>query len=1134
MKLQKLVIHNIASIEDATIDFGAAPLADSDVFLITGDTGSGKSTILDAICLALYGSTPRLKNSQMEGKVDDAGDEVGVRSPSQLLRENTGEGFVNLTFEGSNGVPYEAEWSIARARNKPTGRLQGKKWSLKDLHSGTAYTKDTEIDAEIARAVRLTFEQFCRTTLLAQGEFTRFLNSRDEEKAEILEMITGADIYSKIGAKVYEITQEKSKAYKKAQESVAGITLLSPEQRSDKTLSIAELKRQLQSATESRDAYKARSQWLETEADLSSHIAEAEAALSKAKEAVASESFVREKTLVTSWKETQEARRALETEAKESRAAESAAESIAAMGGEYQKVRSGARFLQEREAAIAAEQSAVEAALEKGKADLPVIEKQQAVEGQLGIINSGYDRILGWNREIQDGQEKLTGELNPGKEAAEKVLAGAKALKSERGKALQEADAAYAQAGLPAVRAEMTALTAERGNIQLAHDRIVNHLAALKAYNDESDALIAAGKVLEGKKASRDTLAGEVRDLLTKATKEREAYETESMAMNNAVTTIRGRLTVGCVCPVCMQTIKSALPTDQEIAERLRPVREASEKARLEYEAAKGKLDTLDATILAESRQLEQRKAAHGADGSVASWYEAVMKALETCWVQAYVEGTDKKLLERLEAIRVRLSALSAAEQKGQSLEKALQEARSEDDKAAKALEKAQKAFTDAEKLVADAQAELDKTKALREARKKDVLAAVDVVDAIVKGTRWGANWLNRRDEFQKELSEAVSAHQDALKRRDSLLQEKKDVSVAAASALAILAELERIVPAWKGLESLPATQVQHVTDAAQGLKDKLLIESQNEKIARAAAAQAGAKVDSFLKENTKYTRDALVQLSAHSQETIEALENRQKETDQALVAAKVTLETLVKQAGDHAAKRPAFQEGETLEVLKEKEAECDKEVLRFNSEATLLEQELRQDEENAKTVGTLAAQAESLRETWVKWERLNDLVGDNTGKKFRKIAQSYVLGSLVTAANRYMRELTDRYALRVVPGTFIISVEDAYQGYVSRPASTISGGESFLVSLSLALALSDIGDTLSVDTLFIDEGFGTLSGAPLKNAVNTLKSLHTKAGKHVGIISHIEELKDEIPVKIQVEQDKRTSSSTVKVVPEG
>ena len=162
----------------------------------------------------------------------------------------------------------------------------------------------------------------------------------------------------------------------------------------------------------------------------------------------------------------------------------------------------------------------------------------------------------------------------------------------------------------------------------------------------------------------------------------------------------------------------------------------------------------------------------------------------------------------------------------------------------------------------------------------------------------------------------------------------------------------------------------------------------------------------------------------------------------------------------------------------------------------------------------------------------MNQYIGDSTGSKFRKIAQSYVLSSLIRSANGYMKTLTDRYTLKVILGTFVILIEDAYQGYASRAASTISGGESFLVSLSLALALSDIGQRLAVDTLFIDEGFGTLSGEPLQNAVNTLRTLHSKAGRHVGIISHVEELKEQIPVQIQVNQEGNESSSKVVIVP--
>lgn len=96
MRLRKLTIHNIASIEDAEIDFEARPLSDAPVFLITGDTGSGKSTILDAICLALYATTPRFDNTQMEGDMDEAGKPITLRDPRQLMRRNTGEASVTL------------------------------------------------------------------------------------------------------------------------------------------------------------------------------------------------------------------------------------------------------------------------------------------------------------------------------------------------------------------------------------------------------------------------------------------------------------------------------------------------------------------------------------------------------------------------------------------------------------------------------------------------------------------------------------------------------------------------------------------------------------------------------------------------------------------------------------------------------------------------------------------------------------------------------------------------------------------------------------------------------------------------------------------------------------------------------
>ncbi|MDE7128573.1 MAG: exonuclease SbcC, partial [Bacteroidales bacterium] len=228
---------------------------------------------------------------------------------------------------------------------------------------------------------------------------------------------------------------------------------------------------------------------------------------------------------------------------------------------------------------------------------------------------------------------------------------------------------------------------------------------------------------------------------------------------------------------------------------------------------------------------------------------------------------------------------------------------------------------------------------------------------------------------------------------------------------------------------------------------------------------------------------------------------------------------------------RPAIEENESMEFLSGHIEELEKLMNSLLSAKGAICQELKTDEENKKRLSGLIDEVEKKKDEYLKWSRMNDLIGDATGNKFRKIAQSYVLASLIRSANTYMKTLTDRYVLTVNPGTFVISIEDAYQGFARRATSTISGGESFLVSLSLALALSDIGQQLAVDTLFIDEGFGTLSGEALQNAVNTLRSLHTKAGRHVGIISHVEELRERIPVQIKVEQEGHNSSSKVSIV---
>jgi exonuclease SbcC len=203
MKIKKLEIKNLASIQEATVDFEKAPLSDAELFLITGTTGAGKTTLLDAICLALYNTTPRIAKGQT-GKSEANEDNLTGKDSRNIMRLNTGHAYSKLWFEGNDGHNYLAEWSVSRGKHcKVNVSMSNELWTITNLDTGAHISgqKDAdykEVAAKIIAAVGLDFKQFCRTTMLAQGEFTEFLKSDEDAKAEILEKISGTEIYRKI------------------------------------------------------------------------------------------------------------------------------------------------------------------------------------------------------------------------------------------------------------------------------------------------------------------------------------------------------------------------------------------------------------------------------------------------------------------------------------------------------------------------------------------------------------------------------------------------------------------------------------------------------------------------------------------------------------------------------------------------------------------------------------------------------------------------------------------------------------------------------------------------------------------------------------------------------------------------
>lgn len=185
------------------------------------------------------------------------------------------------------------------------------------------------------------------------------------------------------------------------------------------------------------------------------------------------------------------------------------------------------------------------------------------------------------------------------------------------------------------------------------------------------------------------------------------------------------------------------------------------------------------------------------------------------------------------------------------------------------------------------------------------------------------------------------------------------------------------------------------------------------------------------------------------------------------------------------------------------------------------LEKELEINAINNKKHEDKIKELEKKKEALKVWYKLNEMVGSANGDKFAKFAQGITLDQLIYLANKHLQILSPRYELqRSSDSSKLLEIEiiDGFQGDVVRPVSTLSGGESFIVSLSLALGLSALASQkISIDSLFLDEGFGTLDSDSLELALNALNQLQS-SGKMVGVISHVEALKERIPLQIKVE----------------
>ena len=539
MKFKQLTIKNIGSIESKTIDFTANPLGGASLFLISGPTGSGKSIILDAVCLALYGKAVRLeKVSNREKYIDSqfncsADGSISLSDARQLVRRGTTSAYAELVFVGNDGREYTASWNATRGRRENINARLTASRHIKATDGSIDCNTERECNDCIASAnvVGLKFDEFCRTTLIAQGEFTKFLDSDTNEKADILEKVTGTEKFSKIGEKINKKFKEIQDAAKDLLRDINDDEKQPMKEEDRKVLTDED--KELDDKRENLAAAKAlaagKKGILERQKANAVNDAKADESLKTAAALKATEDYKSAVKTTADWKASLKARASLNA----------------------------------RDKAKAAMDDAI-----NKRADM---EKTYAsLTGNLIWLEDALGQFSGLDKEISDTEEKLQearenhAKLNPDALAKEgKKLTGEKAILEQILK--------QAQVWLT-------------GKLVIIKQEVIN------AFSPEQRALYNASL-----SASQSFWAAQ-----KKQEEAQGKYNEVFAGFQDHAAAVRATLKEGDTCPVCGNVVKQIL-TDEAITRILKPYKDGIEEAMSAVETAKSRCEDVIASITNES-----------------------------------------------------------------------------------------------------------------------------------------------------------------------------------------------------------------------------------------------------------------------------------------------------------------------------------------------------------------------------------------------------------------------------------------------------------------------------------------------------------------------------------------------------
>ena len=1138
MKLQQLIIKNLASIEEATIDFEHGPLAEESIFLICGETGAGKSTILDAICLALYNDTPRMQRSPKEKYTDvghtfsDKKEEINIDDVRQLMRRNTAEAWVELSFIGSNEIPYLARWYVAKARKKVDGNIQKVAWTLTNRKTGEELKKVKEVEDEIQRCIGLNFEQFCRTTLLAQGEFTRFLQSREADKSEILEKLTGTDIYSRIGMKIYDITKQKKDAYDLQHQRIAATHLLSEEEKETLLASLEQLKQDSRQQEVIAKELNRKHEWLRQELEYHKTRQEHQIQLEAIESRIHSDEYREQSRLIQEWDVTTDARKLLKENKERDKEITRQVQEEQQYLQQFINLSEGILYEEEKIRSWQQEENTIRKYLESQQPFADMFAQSQTILTHL-------QNILNTQAQEKERKVRLEQENSRLPQMEEACIRQADRLKSEREKGeqqdalLQQMNRQYQEMDMPARQAESKRLSEQEMQLTKTVHALQAFFSAQQTLQEAQKAEQETAAKLEEAKQQHLLLKEKVTSYQKAFDEAEKLYEKQKECTEQWAAEARSRLQPGDTCPVCGQRI-TELPSDENFRSLLEPVHQhlLEKKKQLEEVLAEVAQNTAYGKSLATLFQQNQRQTSLAKKKCQQAQSEAMQQS-KLAGYEAISPDILSEIPIRQDEIHRKQEEINRQIKQAQICLDAISKQQKQKDQQQKAIEQCLNALNQAEKKRTE---QINKIQTLQELIRSDQESAARSLQTVreqISWPKWETDWHTSPDDFILQLKQDASVYAQQQKRVEALINQRNLVQQAIDEMKSLQQQTREEYPHWE-IGTLHPQSVQALSKGWSQLFAHVKALHQSQLHTHELQEKGTQALQDFLQQHPEFTQEKLEQLAAFPPEQIQSWREELQKQNESRVAVRAKLELVIQQIQQHQESKPELEEEISLEELKKQYEEKNRIIQDFNQQIGQKQNLLDENRKNEERLRKEKEIEEQLELDYQKWKRLCFYFGDEKGKTFRNIAQSFVLKELLHSANYYLKRLTDRYELECQAGSLTILLRDFYQGGTARPASTLSGGESFLVSLALALGLSSISQqSLSVDTLFIDEGFGTLSEGYLQTVMDTLEKLHQLGGKKVGIISHVSGLRERIKAQIQVRRIDNSRSEIVTLLDE-